>query len=292
MDALLFELQLTPWLLPSLVAVVGAILGSFINVVGYRYPAMLDALAREEAMELLELVPSPHAEQATLFSPASHCPHCGSAVRWRHNIPILGWLVLRGRCADCRAPISPWYPIVELIGAIAAALVMWRFGPTWTAAVMLAASMLMLCAAVVDARSMWLPDALTLTVLWLGLIAAALGVGSIAVSTAVLTAAAAYGTCWLLGATFALITDRDGLGGGDGKLLAAIGAIGGPASVLFALLLGSVLSVVAAVAISRVRQASIAGTRWPFGPWLAIGGFVGWLFGDRLVQLYWSAATG
>ena len=244
----------------------GLILGSFLNVVIYRLPLMPSQREQDDREA------DDGYARLSLASPASHCPACRQPIAWRHNVPLLGYLLLRGRCAHCQAPISLRYPIVELTTALACvgiALVHDAW-PQFAAGIVLVACLMAL--ATIDLRDGLLPDAITLPLLWLGLAANSAATFADAQS-AILGAVAGYLSFFVLDRTYAAVRKQQGLGGGDIKLLAALGAWFGwqalPGIVLLASLSGLAASLMMIVA-GRWRRA----TRIPFGPYLALAGWL------------------
>lgn len=243
-------------------------MGSFVNVVIDRLPVMLQRQWRMHALETLSIEPPP-ASRFNLAVPRSHCPACGSVVKAMHNIPVLSWLVLRGRCAHCRAPIHVRIPAVELAGAGFAIAVVAVWGFHWIALAYYVFLMVLLASALIDAETTLLPDQLTLPLLWLGLLAAIAFETTPTLVDATFGAVTGYLSLWLVYWAFRLVTRREGMGYGDFKLMAAIGAWLGwqmtPAVILIAAVLGL------AYAIVRIlHRTATRGTPIPFGPFLAI----------------------
>lgn len=264
-------------------AVIGLFVGSFLNVVIHRLPKMMERGWSEQCAELAgrEIEPAPTYNLAV---PRSACPSCGHTIRAIENVPVLSWLALRGRCSACRARISPRYPIVELAAGALALAAVWRFGPTWTgfAACLFLWSLLAL--AFIDADTQLLPDDLTLPLLWGGLVANLFGL-FVPLASAVIGAIAGYLSLWTVYWLFKLIRGKEGMGHGDFKLLAALGAWLGwpmlPQIVLVSSVLGAVGGIAAIVARGRDRAAPL-----PFGPWLAGAGAVALFFGPQINALY------
>ena len=272
----------------SAVVVFGLCAGSFLNVVIARLPMMLEASWRAEAADVLDQPAADARPAVTLARPRSRCPRCDTPIRARDNIPVLGFIVRRGRCAACRGPISWQYPLVEIAAAVLAVVAFLRFGITPWAAETLIFAWLLLTLAVIDWHHGLLPDVLTLALLWLGLLAS-LGHGpggaGIAPGSAVFGAALGYGALWLLFQLFRLATGKHGMGYGDFKLLAAIGAWVGAAGLPLTLLLASIAGAViggALMAVGRVQRDQGI----PFGPWLAIAGWLTLIAGDTILRSY------
>lgn len=244
------------WALPA-----GLAIGSFCNVVIHRLPLMLDAEHE-----------TPEAEPALSLSlPRSHCPHCQTPLRLRDLVPVLSWLLLRGRCHHCQAPISARYPLIELI---VAALAFWcalRLGIGGSAVAAFGFLTLLLCATVIDWHTQWLPDRLTLPLLWLGLLAGSLGLNPVGTSLqdAVWGAAVGYLSLRLINDSFHLLTGRHGMGGGDMKLLAALGAWLGWQVLPLLVLLSCAIGLLIALWF-RWREGRDG--EFPFGPALALAG--------------------
>ncbi len=280
----LFEvLQKSPAALLFAVALLGLCVGSLLNVVIHRLPKMMEAEWREEcaALDGRELPP---AETYNLFTPRSACPQCKAPITALQNIPVVSWLALRGRCARCKTPISARYPLVELLGGALAATLAWRFGYSAALAFALVYVWVMLALTFIDLDTQLLPDDLTLPLLWVGLVANAFGVFT-DLRSAVLGAAGGYMILWSVYWAFRLIAKKEGMGFGDFKLLAAIGAWTGwqvlPLAIIVAAGLGAVIG-------SLVLWLSKKGadTRIPFGPYLALGGIVALLWGREAVTAW------
>ncbi len=265
-------------------ALFGLILGSFLNVVILRLPRMLENDWWREARAALRLPPRPQP-RISLSYPASTCPGCGSRIRAWHNVPVLSWLWLRGRCADCAARISPQYPAVELLAGLLAAMCAWHFG--WSSQLIpaLVLTGCLIALSVIDLRTHLLPDAITLPLLWLGLLLATSPAGFTDVRSAAFGAALGYVALWLVYWAFKLITGKEGMGYGDFKLLAALGAWLGwqalPAIVLMSSAVGAVVGI-ALVVTGRARRQ----TPLPFGPFLAAAGWLVLIWGERIGVLY------
>jgi leader peptidase (prepilin peptidase)/N-methyltransferase len=265
------------------VAVLGLCLGSFLNVVITRLPVMLMLGWRAEAREALELEPEA-APRFNLLSPGSMCPRCEAPIAWHDNLPLLGWFKRRGRCASCHTRISPQYPLVELAGGVLAVTVLALFGPTWEALFILGACLTLLAMAVIDLRTQLLPDVLTLPLLWAGLLYQLL-FQPLLLPSAVIGAMAGYLSLWSFYWLFKLVTGKEGMGYGDFKLLAALGAWLGwqhlLTVVLLSSLVGAVVGTLQLVLADRDRSQPI-----PFGPYLAGAGFLTLLWGEPIMD-YW-----
>ena len=276
-------LDLPPSLLWPLAGFIGLCLGSFLNVVIVRLPVMLMLGWRAEAREALEL-PGETQPRFNLATPRSMCPRCEAPIAWHDNLPVVGWLKRRGRCASCQAPISPQYPLVELAGGALTLAVVALFGPSWQGLFVLGACLALLAMAVIDLRTQLLPDILTLPLLWAGLLYQLL-FQPLLLSGAVIGAMAGYLVLWSFYWAFKLITGKEGMGYGDFKLLAALGAWMGwqylPLLLILSAGIGAVIGILVQLAIPRLRGAPM-----PFGPYLALAGWVALLAGEPLMAAY------
>jgi leader peptidase (prepilin peptidase) / N-methyltransferase len=274
------------WLDASLVGILGLLIGSFLNVVIHRLPKMME---RQWAQECAELNPQsgaiPEQPAFNLLTPRSRCPHCGHAITWYENIPVLSYLALRGRCSSCKAGISVRYPLVELVTGALFFVCAWRWGATATGLIWCAFSAALLTLALIDWDTTLLPDDITLPLLWLGLVASALHWTPVPLTHALWGAVAGYLSLWLIFWGFKLATGKEGMGYGDFKLFAALGAWFGWPLLIPIILLSSVIGAVIGIAMkftSGLRE----GGYIPFGPFLAGAGFTALLLGpDALRQL-------
>lgn len=282
-----FEPILDPPFLFLFVGLLSLSVGSFLNVVAYRLPVMMERDWRGQCREImgLEATKEPgEVEGFNLMIPASRCPHCGHGIRWWENIPLLGYLLLRGRCSSCRKPISPRYPLVEASTALLSILVVWQLGPTPQAAALLPLTWALIALTLIDLDRQLLPDIITLPFLWLGLL---LGLPAVFIDAedAILGAAVGYLSLWGFYWLFKLLTGKEGMGYGDFKLLALFGAWAGWQKVLLTLVLSSLIGALIGIALilflGHDRRRPI-----PFGPYLAIAGWVGLLWGDGIVRAY------
>ena len=264
-------------------AVIGLCVGSFLNVVIHRLPKILERGWAAQCAELAGREPEPQPRY-NLVVPRSACPGCGHPITALENVPVVSWLALRGRCSACRARISPRYPIVELAAGAAALAAIARFGPTWTGLAACGFLWTLIALAFIDADTQLLPDDLTLPLLWAGLGANLFGL-FVPLATAVIGAIAGYLTLWTVYWLFKLIRGKEGMGYGDFKLLAALGAWLGwpmlPQIVLVSSVLGAVGGIAAMALAKRDGAAPL-----PFGPWLAGAGVVALFFGPAINALY------
>ena len=274
---------LPPWLLWPVAMLLGLSLGSFLNVVITRLPVMLMRQWRSEAREALSLEPE-SPQRFDLMHPGSMCPQCESPIAWRHKLPLIGWLMLRGRCADCQARISPQYPLVELAGGLFTLAVLILHGVSWEALFLLGACLTLLALAVIDIRLQLLPDILTLPLLWAGLLHHWL-LAPWALSDAVLGAMLGYLVLWTFHGIFRLVTGKHGMGHGDFKLMAALGAWLGWSYLPLLLLVAAVCGTLYGLVV-QARDPQQRGQAIPFGPWLAMAGWLMLLAGEPLMAWY------
>jgi leader peptidase (prepilin peptidase)/N-methyltransferase len=276
-------LQASPLWLGIAAGLAGLCVGSFLNVVIHRLPLMMEAQWKAECAQIDGRDP-PAAEPLNLFTPPSRCPSCATPIRAYQNVPVVSWLLLRGKCAKCRAPISSRYPMVELLGGALAVLMAWRFGYSAALAFALVYAWAMLALTFIDFDTQLLPDDITLPLLWLGLIANSLGVFT-DLRSALFGAVGGYMILWLVYWGFRLIAKKEGMGYGDFKLLAAIGAWTGWQVLPFVIVVSAGLgAVIGSFLLWRARQG--VDTRIPFGPYLALGGIVALLWGREAVVLW------
>jgi leader peptidase (prepilin peptidase)/N-methyltransferase len=287
-------------------AVMGLVLGSFLNVVIYRLPLMLKRRWESEAALILA-ENNPDLNQASenagsmespkdkgtqpepfnLAVPASHCPSCGHKITWRENIPLFSYIVQRGRCKACNAAISLRYPIVELITGTLWAICAWRWGLSWTTLAWCGFSSMLLVITYIDWDTTLLPDELSLPLLWAGLIVAALGLTDIALTNALWGAVAGYLSLWLIYWCFLLITGKEGMGYGDFKLFAALGAWFGWKGLLPVILIASVVGVIVGLWLKYTKHLRQGGVV-PFGPFLSLGGLVAMFIGVNTLLAFFG----
>ena len=281
-----------PWFYLCTAIVLGLLVGSFLNVVIHRLPKMMETDWRQQCIEFL------HPEQAItaapqvsvpkyhLVIPRSACPACGHQIRAIENIPVVSYLALRGKCSACGVKISARYPAVEALTGLLTGLLAWKFGVTATAACAIVFTWALIALTFIDADTTLLPDDITLPLLWLGLLVNIWGVFT-GLSSAVVGAAAGYLALWCVFWGFKLLTGKDGMGYGDFKLLAAIGAWLGwqmlPQVILLSALVGAFVGVIGIALYGRERGAKI-----PFGPYLAAAGLIAMVWGPQLNAWYWQ----
>jgi leader peptidase (prepilin peptidase) / N-methyltransferase len=275
----------SPMLFVFLAVLLGLMIGSFLNVVIYRLPLMMEREWRSQCAELLHQ-PDPEVDKPalTLWGPRSQCPSCGQLIRAVENIPLFSYLRQRGRCAHCGAGIGVQYPLVEAASGILAGLVAWQFGFGWPALAALVFTWMLLAASVIDFRTQLLPDSLTLPLLWLGLFAALFGLFA-DLPDAVIGAMAGYLSLWSVYQVFRLLTGKEGMGHGDFKLLAALGAWAGWQYLVTIIILSSLVGAICGLALMAF-QGRDRRLPMPFGPFLAAAGWIALLWGEALNRAY------
>ncbi|CCQ09988.1 Leader peptidase (Prepilin peptidase) [Pseudoalteromonas luteoviolacea B = ATCC 29581] len=278
------------------VGIVSLCIGSFLNVVIYRLPKQMQLGWQQEcrvflADELKTTAPiKPNsASRFNLAFPNSHCPSCKSTLKWWHNIPLVSWLLLKGRCAFCSAVISIRYPLIEVSTALLSVMVAFLFGPTEQALLYIVVVWALMALTFIDIDHMLLPDQITLPLVWLALLAAVFGI-TIAPSEAIVGAAVGYLSLWSVYWLFKLLTGKEGMGYGDFKLMAVFGALLGWEFILQIVLLSSVVGAVIGGAQLAIQGKNSA-TPIPFGPYIAAAGFISMLFGDEINAWYYGLLT-
>ncbi len=272
-----------PNIFPFVAGLLGLLVGSFLNVVIHRLPRMME---REWQTQCAELRGEefPEAETLSLLSPRSRCPTCGHGIGALENVPIISWLALRGKCSHCRTPISARYPIVEALTGLLTGFAAAHFGFEWSAlgAILLIWSLIAL--AFIDFDTTYLPDAITLPLLWCGLLFNLQGAFA-DLPAAVIGAMAGYISLWSVYWAFKLLTRKEGMGYGDFKLLAALGAWLGwqmlPLIVLLSSLVGAIIGILLIILAKKGRNVPI-----PFGPYLATAGLLALFWGDEITRQY------
>ena len=267
----------------GIIGFLGLCIGSFLNVVIYRTPKIMEQEWRTDCQYLL------HPEQPiiderklSLSHPASSCRQCGSLIRWYHNIPLLSWLALRGRCANCKTPIGIRYPLVEVLTALCSIIVAYHFGVTWQTAFGLIFTWTLIALTFIDLDTQLLPDRFTFSLLGLGLAANSFAFFTTPVS-AIWGALIGFLCLWSVYIIFKLITGKEGMGYGDFKLLAALGAWLGPFMLPLIVLLSSCLGAIIGLILLKIRKEN---QPFAFGPYIAIAGWVAFLWGAPLMELY------
>jgi leader peptidase (prepilin peptidase)/N-methyltransferase len=285
---LFYLLQHSPAFFTGTVFLVGLLVGSFLNVVIHRLPIMMERDWQAQCKEYLGEPPPAEQRPLTLAKPASRCPHCGHRIRFYENIPVLSYLWLRGKCSSCKEPISIRYPLIELLTGIMSATIAWHYGFGWQAGAALLLTWALIALSVIDIDHQLLPDSITLPFLWLGLILSLFPVFT-DMRSSLIGAVAGYLSLWIVYQLFKLLTGKEGMGFGDFKLLALLGAWMGwqalPIIVLLSSAVGAVLGGTMIAIQGRDRHQPI-----PFGPYLAIAGWIALLWGDAISNAYlnWS----
>ncbi len=274
------------WLYFFMLGLFALLVGSFLNVLIHRLPIMLERSWQQEYQDYFTQSDNPPlpAEPYNLFLPRSACPHCGHQITALENIPLLSWLFLKGRCSACYHPISARYPLVELLCALASLAVAAYYPPGWTLAGALLLTWMLLALTFIDFDKLLLPDQLTLPLLWLGLLLNISG-QYVSLTDAVIGAAAGYLVLWSIYWAFKLLTGKEGMGYGDFKLLAALGAWLGWQSLPLILILSSCVGAVLGITLVVMKRQHQE-KPMPFGPYLAIAGWIALLWGEPLTRWY------
>lgn len=270
------------WFTASVFAVFGLLIGSFLNVVVYRLPKMME---RQWSNECAEISGKPR-DEATPFNlvvPRSRCPHCGHPIHWYENVPVLSYMALRGRCSKCKANISIRYPLVEVLTSGLFFYCGWHWGATLQGLLWCAFSATLLALALIDWDTTLLPDDLTLPLLWLGLLAAAMNWTPVGLNNAFWGVVGGYISLWLIYWAFKLATGKEGMGYGDFKLFAALGAWFGWQTLIPIILMASVIGAIVGIAM-KFTTGLREGGYVPFGPFLAGAGFAGLFLGNNALQ--------
>ncbi len=282
----LSELESVPALLWLATLVFGLVVGSFLNVVIYRLPLQLSSTWRRESMDFLGIEPEmpENSPQMNIAFPASQCPVCHQPISPWHNIPVFSYLFLKGKCASCAAPIPLQYPLIELVTALSSCLIVYLYGLTAEAGFIILFTWALIALTGIDFNEQLLPDNITLPLLWCGLLVNLSGRFA-PLPSAVIGAIAGYLSLWLVFWAFKLITGKEGMGHGDFKLLAALGAWMGwqqlPLIILLSSVVGAIVGIAAIVFSGRDSQKPI-----PFGPYLAVAGWIALLWGEQLTSQY------
>jgi len=277
----------------AVVFVFTLLIGSFLNVVIYRLPIMMERDWREQADELVNTPSEQELPEGRfdLVMPRSRCPSCGSLITAWQNIPVVSYLFLKGRCASCKASISARYPLVELMTALLAAVTAWHFGPGWEALMAITLTVVLVVISMIDADTQLIPDSIVLPLVWLGLAMSLFypmtGANTLFIGPkdAIVGAMAGYLTLWSIFWLFKLVTGKDGMGYGDFKLLAALGAWLGwqqlPIIIMMSAVVGAVINISLIILRGKDRSIPI-----PFGPYLAAAGWITMLWGETIKNTY------
>ncbi|QIA64224.1 prepilin peptidase [Vibrio astriarenae] len=281
-----------PWLFVVFATVFGLIVGSFLNVVIFRLPKMMELDWRRECAEYFPeyKIPKP-TETLTLSKPNSTCQSCKTPIRIIDNIPVISWLLLRGRCHKCKSKISPRYPLIETLTAILCYLVATHFGFSGYGVALLFFTFVLIAATFIDLDTMLLPDQLTLPLMWGGIALALFEISPVTLQDSVIGAMAGYLSLWSIYWGFKLLTGKEGMGYGDFKLLAALGAWLGWQALPMIILLSSVVGLIFGIIQLRLQKQGIE-KAFPFGPYLAIAGWVAMLWGEQILSVYWGYVLG
>lgn len=281
----------SPGLIAALAGVIGLLVGSFLNVVIYRLPTMMQRSWRNECTEYLQIstdsLLQSKEEILNLVFPLSRCPECNTPIKPYQNIPVISYLFLKSKCAKCSSPISLRYPLVEIFTAVTSAIVAWHFGYTPQTVFALVLTWALIALSFIDIDHQLLPDAISLPVLWLGLF---LSLFTLFTDThsSIIGAIAGYTILWIVYHLFKLATGKEGMGYGDFKLLALLGAWLGwqflPVIILLSSLVGTLIGIAMIIFVNRGYHIPI-----PFGPYLAAAGWIALLWGNEINQLYLSA---
>jgi leader peptidase (prepilin peptidase)/N-methyltransferase len=275
------------WLVPTALLALGLTVGSFLNVVIYRLPLMMETRWRRDCCELLEIDQEKQAERLNLATPNSHCPQCKAPIKPWHNIPVLSYLILRGKCGTCAQHIPARYPILELTTGLLTLTLAWYFPLSLALLGAVLFTWALVALTMIDVDHQLLPDDITLPLLWTGLLFNLTGAYA-GLGDAVIGAMAGYLTLWTVYQVFKLLTGKEGMGYGDFKLLAALGAWMGwqmlPVIILLSSAVGAIVGIAMMVIKRRGRDIPI-----PFGPYLAAAGWIALLWGDTLMARYMGA---
>ena len=296
------SLNQSPWLFIALSFIFAATIGSFLNVVIHRFPVMMkrewqqecnqylqeyhEDIVKKIGIEQLNKPIDAFPEKYNLVVPGSACPKCKTSIKPWHNLPVLGWLMLKGKCAACHAPISARYPIIEFITGLLVATLAWHFGPSWQFVFASILTFILVALTGIDLDEMLLPDQMTLPLLWLGLIIN-LNHTFASPTDAIIGAAAGYLSLWSIFWLFKILTGKEGMGYGDFKLLAVFGAWLGWQMLPLVILLSSFVGAVVGITMivnKRLKQ----GNPIPFGPYIAAAGWIALIWGQPIVDWYLS----
>ncbi|MBY0378037.1 MAG: A24 family peptidase [Gammaproteobacteria bacterium] len=267
-----------------MVLVLGLLLGSFLNVVIYRLPRMLLRQWQEECQNFLKEASELDNEKINLWGPGSHCPHCKAPIKAWQNIPLFSFILQKGRCAQCKTKISYRYPLVELLSCLILLAVLWVYGFTLVGLAFGLLTLGLIALAFIDLDESILPDNITLPLLWLGLLFSLQG-SFIPPEDAILGAAAGYGSLWLVANIYKLLRHKEGMGQGDYKLLALLGAWTGWQTLPFILLLSSVVGAIISISLIALRRHTFH-KPIPFGPYLCLAGFITIIYPHWLQWFY------
>ena len=278
----LFEQQQALYL--GTLFVLGAVVGSFLNVVIYRLPVIMQREWRNDCLEFLEQPDATEPEKFNLILPRSRCGNCGHQITALENIPIISYLVLGGKCSDCKARISPQYPVVELFTALLSVVVGWHFGVSLQAVAALLLTWCLIAASGIDIGHKLLPDSITLPLLWLGILLSLFDV-FVSLEASVIGVMAGYLSLWSVFMLFKIVTGKEGMGYGDFKLLAMLGAWLGWKPLFVVILTSSAVGAAVGITLIVLKKTERS-TQIPFGPYLAAAGWLTLLWGNELMRFY------
>ena len=274
-----------PALFVVMVAIFSLVIGSFLNVVIYRLPKMMENDWQQEYQAYFNADTAAAPARFNLAVPRSACPACNAPVQARDNVPVISWLLLKGKCRSCSAPISARYPVVEALTAVLSAVVAWKLGFGLAAAVIIFTTWVLIALTFIDIDKMLLPDQLTLPLLWLALLFSLSDSAFVNPAQAIVGAAAGYLSLWSVYWLFKLLTGKEGMGYGDFKLLAVFGALLGASQLPLIILLSSLVGAVVGITLLSVQGKDKA-TPIPFGPYIAAAGWIALLWGEQLTNAY------
>lgn len=277
-------LQSNPTLFLVSITLLSLTVGSFLNVVAYRLPLIMEREWKGQCRELLELSEEDNGDSISLSRPRSACPKCGHQITAWENIPVISYLILKGRCSECKESISIRYPLVELATALLSLVVAWHFGFGWQTAVAVPLTWALIALTLIDFDHQLLPDSIVLPALWSGLLISLFGVFA-DTHSAIIGAIAGYLSLWTIFQLFKLLTGKEGMGYGDFKLFALFGAWLGWQSLIQILLLSSVVGAVVGISLILFRDRD-RNIPIPFGPYLATAGWISMLWGDQINAAY------
>ena len=275
-----------PLVFYAFVFILGLLVGSFLNVVIYRLPIMMQREWRSDCLEFLKQPPDDDVKPLNLMAPRSRCGHCGHQITALENIPIISYLFLKGKCSECHTPISIQYPLVELFSGIVSLTVAWHFGVSLQTVFALIFSWSLIAASGIDIGHKLLPDNITFPLLWLGILLSFFSV-FVDLESSVIGAMAGYLSLWSVYILFKVITGKEGMGHGDFKLLAMLGAWVGWKLLFVIILTSSLVGATVGISMILLKKTS-RGTQIPFGPYLAAAGWITLLWGDQLNRFYFS----
>ncbi|MBN3563398.1 prepilin peptidase [Aliamphritea spongicola] len=277
-------ISLTPWLAISIAFIFSLLVGSFLNVVIYRLPVMMEREWEEQIAELNGNTATASEDRFNLSVPASTCPHCQHKIRWYENIPVISYLLLRGACSSCKATISIRYPVIELVTALMSSYIVFSFGFNLISLSLVFLTWCLICLTMIDVDHQLLPDKITLPLIWLGLIINSFEYFT-SLPQALWGAVLGYLSLWSIYWLFKLLTGKEGMGYGDFKLLSALGAWAGASMLPLIILLSSLVGAILGITMILLRRHE-AQNPIPFGPYLACAGWIAMLWGNEITGFY------